>query len=161
VFTANFVDTDVDNLWEMGISPRTRRMTGTPWRLTTGAGNEVHPSCAPGGALTFTNLETRTEVWLLPFDLDRGSAKGVIARITQGPAFRFYPSLSNNGRYVAFASDQSGGPPNIWIRDLVTGKDSSVSNSSFVQAYPVINAFGTRIAFSVFEKDKRVVYASA
>ena len=47
------------------------------------------------------------------------------------------------------------------MRDLATGKESSVAGSSFVQTYPVINASGARIAFSVYEKDKRVVYVSA
>ncbi len=56
---------------------------------------------------------------------------------------------------------QSSGRKNIWIRDLVTGKESNVASSSFLQLYPVINAADTRIAFSVFEKDKRAVYVSA
>ena len=64
------------------------------------------------------------------------------------------------GRYVAFASDQLG-RSNIWIRELATGKESSVANSAFVQRYPLINSSGARIAFSVFEKDKRTVYVSA
>lgn len=36
-----------------------------------------------------------------------------------------------------------------------------VASSSLVQRFPVINASGTRVAFSVYEKDKRVVYVSA
>jgi WD40 repeat protein len=62
---------------------------------------------------------------------------------------------------MAFASDQAGGPHNIWIRDLGTGKESVVAGSSLLQRFPVINASGARIAFSVNEKDKRVVYVSA
>jgi serine/threonine protein kinase/WD40 repeat protein len=154
------VSGDSNNLWEIGMSPRTGRVTGVLRRLTTGAENEVNACCAPEGALTFTNLETRTDVWLLPFDLDRGRPKGGLQRITQGPASRAYASLSNSERYIAFSSDQSG-RKNIWIRDLVTGKESNVASSSFLQAYPVINASATRIAFSVFEKDKRAVYVSA
>jgi len=92
--------------------------------------------------------------------LDRGTLKGALERITQGPANRAYPSLSNIGRYVAFSSDQSG-RQNIWIRNLVTGKESNVSSSSFTEAYPVINAAGARIAFSVYENDKRAVYLAA
>src|SRR5260370_39299074 len=44
--------------------------------------------------------------------------------------------------------------------ELATGKELSVASSSFVQRYPVINASGARVAFSAFEKDKRVVYVS-
>jgi len=151
---------DTHNLWEIGISPRTGRVSGLPQRLTTGAGNEVDPSCASSGALTFTNFETRKDVWSLPFDLDHGTSKGPLERITQGPAGRQDPSLSQNGRYVAFASDQAG-QLNIWIRDLSTGKESSVAGSSFRQRFPEIDPSGSRIAFSVYEKDKRVVYVSA
>jgi serine/threonine protein kinase/Tol biopolymer transport system component len=152
---------DALSLWEIGISPQTGKITGAPKRLTTGTGNEEASSCASGGALAFTNVQTRRDVWSVPFDLDRGTSKGALERVTQGPASRERPSLSNNGRYVAFASDQSG-RQNIWIRDLATGKESSVaSSSSFVQRYPRINASGAKVAFSVFEKDKRALYLAA
>ena len=148
------------NLWGLGITPRTGRTNGTLRRLTTGVGDDIDASCAPSGKFAFTNVQDRTDVWVIPFDLNRGEAKGALERITQGPARRGYASLSNNGRYVAFSSDQWG-QGNIWIRDLVIGKESIVDSSSFLQLYPVVNASGTRVAFSVFEKGKRVVYASA
>ena len=151
---------DTQNLWEIGISPPTGKVSGAIGRLTAGAGNEVDPSCASGGVLTFTNLENRRDVWSLPFDLDRGTPKGALERITQGSAWREHASLSSNGRYVAFTSDQSG-QRNIWMRELATGKEFSVASSSFVQRFPVSNASGARIAFSVYEKDKRAVYVSA
>jgi Tol biopolymer transport system component len=96
----------------------------------------------------------------MPFDLDRGTAKGPLERTTQGPAIRDLPSLSNNGRYMAFSSDQLG-RFSIWVRDLAAGKELSVAASSLLQRYPVINASGTRVAFSVIEKDKRLVYVAA
>ncbi len=150
---------DTQNLWEIGISQRTGKATGVLKTLTTGGGNEVDPSFA-SGHLTFTNLDNRTDVWSLPFDLDRGKATGALERITQGPAKREHASLSSNGRYVAFASDQAG-RYNIWRRDLATGKESHVASSSIVQRYPVSNASGSKIAFSVYEKDRRAVYVSA
>jgi eukaryotic-like serine/threonine-protein kinase len=150
---------DTSNLLEIGISPRTGKVIEAPKNLTTGAGNEVEPACTPVGALAFTNVETRGDIWSLPFDMDHGTAKGVLERITQGPAFREGPSLSNDGRNVAFASNQSG-LGNIWARDLATGKESSVARSAFRQRFPVSNASGDRIAFSVYEKEKRAVYLS-
>jgi Tol biopolymer transport system component len=129
-------------------------------RLTTGAGNEVEPACSAGGAVLFTSIENRRGIWSLPFDLNRGIPKGPLERITQGPAHRDNPSLSSDGRYLVFSSDQSG-QPNIWMRDVATGKEFNVARSAFVQGYPVSNASGSKIAFSVYEKDKRVVYAVA
>jgi len=148
-----------NNLWGIGMSPGAEKTNGVLKRLTTGVGDDINASSAPSGEFAFTNVQTRTEVWVIPFDLNRGKANGALERITQGPARRGYASLSDNGRYVAFSSDQLG-QGNIWIRDLVTGKESSVAGSPFLQLYPVVNGSGTRVAFSAFEKDKRVVYAS-
>ena len=151
---------DAYNLWEIAISPRTGRVSDAPKRLTTGAGNEAQASCTAGGALAFTDEDSRSDIWSLSADLDRGTSKSALQRITQGPADREYPSLSNNGRFVTFASNQSG-RLNIWIRDLANGKESSVDSSPLVERFPVINASGTRVAYSVYEKGKRVVYVSA
>ena len=75
---------DSQSLWEIGMSPQTGKMSGAPRSLTTGAGNEMDVSCASGGVLAFTSLETRRELWSLPFDLDRGTSKGGLERITAG-----------------------------------------------------------------------------
>jgi Tol biopolymer transport system component len=149
---------DTGDLWEAGLSVDTGKMSGEFRRLTVGAGNEVEPTCVAGDSLAFTNLEMRRDIWSLPFDLRQGRPTGVLERITQSPASREHASLSSDGRYVAFASAQSGAP-NIWLRDLATGKESHVASSSLVQRYPVINASGSRIAFSVYEQNgKRSVY---
>lgn len=150
---------DTNNIWEIGMSPETGKVSGAPRRLTAGAGNELEPACASGDAFTFTNAETVGDVWSLPFDLDRGKPVGPLERITQGRARRENPSLSGDGRYVAFASNQSG-PLNIWLRELATGSESQVASSQLVQRYPIVNASGGRIAFSVFENGKRFVYMS-
>ena len=45
----------------------------------------MHPArlAAP---LAFTNRESRSHIWLLPFDLNRGKPAGASERITDGPA---------------------------------------------------------------------------
>jgi Tol biopolymer transport system component len=109
--------------------------------------------------VAFTDLDIRQDVWSIGIDLDRGTPKGALQRVTQGPAGREYVVLSKNGRYVVFSSTQSGWQ-NIWIRDLATGKESVVASSSTPQRFPVSDAAGTRIAFSAFEA-KRVIYVAA
>jgi eukaryotic-like serine/threonine-protein kinase len=158
IFSA--ANADTNDLWEISISPQTGKVRGVPKRLTTGAGNEAQVSCGPAGDIVFANVETETDVWSLPLDLTRGMPRGPLGQITQGPADREYPSFSNDGRYVAFASDQTG-LLNIWIRDLVKGKESSVAPSSLLERFPVMNASGTRVAYSVYEQGKRAVYVSS
>ena len=151
---------DTDNIWEIGMSPETGKVSGAPRRLTVGAGNELEPACASGDAFTFTNAETIGDVWSLPFDLDGGRPLGALDRFTQGRFMRKDPSLSGDGRYVAFASNQSG-QMNIWLRELATGRESQVTSSPLRQRFPVINASGSQIAFSVWENGKRFVSVSA
>ncbi|MCC6368910.1 MAG: PD40 domain-containing protein [Bryobacterales bacterium] len=150
---------DHADLWEIGLSVRTWKASGTLKRLTTSTLSEQNPSCTPAGTLAFTSLDTRRDVWSLPFDLDHGTSKGTLERVTMGPSRREHASLAKNGRFLAFASSQSG-RTNIWVRDLVAGRESPVAASSIEQHYPVSNATGERIAFSTFEKDTRAVHVS-
>jgi Tol biopolymer transport system component len=113
-----------------------------------------------GGALAFTVAESKRDIWSLPIDLDRGLSKGPPERITEGPARRSFPSLSANGRYIVFGSNQSG-PTNVWIKDFSSGKESVVASSPLEQGYAVSNGNGSRVAYSVYEKDKRAVYVAA
>jgi len=152
---------DTRNLWETGISLATGKVSGAFTRLTAGSGNDSRPSCVPGGNLVFASPQIRRDVWTLPYDLDSGKSKGAPERSTESPARREYPSLSGDGRYVAFSSSQAG-PLNVWIRELATGKESPVAPSStMVQRYSVMSASGGRVSFSTYEKDKRFVYVSA
>ena len=147
---------DTKNLWETGISQRTGRVSGTFKRLTAGAGNEMDPSCYSADALTFTNVEERSGIWLLPFDFGEGRPTGGLEAITSGPSGR-EPSLSKDGRFMAFVSAH-GGPLNIWLRDMETGKESHVASSLSAQRYPLMNSTGNKIVFSVFEPGNRSVY---
>jgi Tol biopolymer transport system component len=147
---------DTQNLWETGFSPRTGMVSGTFRRLTAGAGNEREPSCVSEDALTFTNVETKTGIWTVPFDFDQGRSKGALEPITLGTSDQ-EPSLSRDGRYLAFASEREG-PLNIWLRDLETSKEQHIASSSDAQRFPVINASGDKIAYSAFEAGHRSVY---
>ena len=157
--TFSMQDGDSSNLWQVEVSTRTGTVVGTPQRLTTGAGSDVHASCESRGDLVFAKVETRRDVWLLPFDLNRGTPTGVAERMTRGLPSHDNPSLARNGRFASFVSERSG-RGNIWRRDLSTGQDVSVAPSSFVQRFPVSNAAGDSVAFSVYEGDKRVVYVA-
>jgi Tol biopolymer transport system component len=127
--------------------------------LTTGSGTEVDPTCA-GGNVAFTNVENRQDVWLLPFDLNRRMSRGGLERIGEDRAVHRNPSLSGDGHYLAYLSDRFG-PGNIRMREMATGQETSVAPSTLPQAFPVSNVSGSRVAFSAYEKEKRVVYVSA
>ncbi len=152
---------DAQNLWEIGLSPETGKVSGSPRRLTLGSGLQEDASCSSGGALAFTSRETRSHLWSLPLDLNRGTPTGVAERITSGAGHRGFPSLSKNARLLAFFSNQSG-QTNVWKRDLATGSESIVSSSSQLQRFPVLSPSGTKVAYGVNEEDgTRTVYVAA
>jgi Tol biopolymer transport system component len=70
-----------------------------------------------------------------------------------------YPSISADGRRVAYTSDQSG-LRSVWVRDLANGKEVRVVPSPFAQRFPVLSGSGSRVAFSSYERDKRPAYAA-
>ena len=106
-------------------------------------------------------MEIRRDIWSLPFATESRTSGGHCSGSHRVPTKREHtPSLSRDGRYIAFASAQTG-RMNIWLRELATGKESRVSGSSFFQRFPVVNASGSRVAFSVYEKDKRSVHLAA
>jgi Tol biopolymer transport system component/DNA-binding winged helix-turn-helix (wHTH) protein len=150
------------DLWEIGLSSRTGKVTGEAERKTTGTLRELYPSCSHEGTLAFAGVATSRNVWSLAFDLDRGmpTSTGMLERVTMGPSLREYASITNDGHFLAFASSQSN-RTNIWLRDLRSGKESPVASLSLDQHYPVSSPTGDRIAFSVFEKDRRSVYVAS
>ena len=72
VFSASVGDSR--NLWEIGISSKTGRITGDPRRLTFGTTLEEFPSGAGSGRLVFASLNENLDIWSLPCDTNRGTA---------------------------------------------------------------------------------------
>ena len=151
---------DSRNVWETELSAE-GKATGVFQRLTAGSGNEVNASCASADILAFANLETSGNVWSLPFDLVRGTPAGTAVQLTHQPfALRESPSLSSDGRLIAFGSSQTG-VSNIWLHDTATGKETQVAASAFDQRFPAISPSGRKVAYSSYENDKRILYAAA
>jgi Tol biopolymer transport system component len=132
------------------------RVKGIARRLTTDTGADWEASCA-ANTIAFTSSHVVRDIWSTPFDFDRGVPTGQLSRLSEGPVNRAMPSLSANG-LVAFMDNF--GLANIWTRELDNGKESILARSSIVQRYPVSSPSGRRIAFSVYERDKRLVYIS-
>lgn len=159
MFGARSARADTFSLWQMTVSPRTGKLGRAISRVTAGAANESEASCAAGDVVAFASPDRRTNLWLLPADLNRGITAGALTRLSEGPARREYPSLSNNGRQIAFASAQSG-LMDIWTRDLETGSEAHLPSSPFVRRFPVISRSGQNVAFSSYENGARSVYVS-
>ena len=158
VFSARSGDTR--NLWETEISPQ-GKVKGDFQRLTAGSGEEVNASCTSTDALAFARVETSGTVWSLPFDLNRGKPAGAAELIVRDPSVtREAPSISGDGRRVAFGSNQSG-ILSIWLRDIAADTETQVAPSRYVQRFASISPSGDRVAYSSYENEKRILYIAA
>jgi eukaryotic-like serine/threonine-protein kinase len=149
VFSANSGDTT--NLWRIGISSETWKVTGPPQRLTSGTMIESDPSAAfgPGGVvrIAFSNLTQNLSIWGLPIEPNQGRVTGELKRLTQEAADDFFPALSSDGSKMAWVSSRTGSQE-IWIRDLQSGEESALTATRSPKWAPCFSPDGSRVSYS-------------
>ncbi len=67
--------------------------------------------------------------------------------LTHDSAMDEDPAWSPDGTKLVYSSDKGGGLPQLWIRDMASGKDSRLTTLDLQPAEPVWSQDGTRIAF--------------
>ena len=133
------------NLWRVRISPEDARVLGEPQRLTAGTG-ESDPSVSRDGRIAFVNSTTERDIWSLPIDANRAEVQGELERVVSGLSDDAFPSISGDGRKLAYTSDRSGNF-DIWRRDLESGDDTQITVADTPDSRGEISDDGTRIAF--------------
>jgi serine/threonine protein kinase/Tol biopolymer transport system component len=136
---------DGTNLWNVAISPRTLRVSGPAQRLTLGTDVEAQAALGSDGRLIFSARRTSVGLWSLAGDTIRGETRTTPEPLTSDLALDIIPSLSENGRAVAFISTRAG-DSRVWVKNLETGKETLLSSApgSFV----VLHRDGTRVLFA-------------
>jgi serine/threonine protein kinase len=143
---------DVTNLWRLSFSPSTRKAIGLPQRLTSGTSLEVKPSVLSGDRIVFASLTQNLNIWSLPIEAERGRVIGEGQRLTYG-AHDAHTSLSADGKKLVFLSTRSGNP-DVWMKDLETGKETALTATPLTEEQPEITADGARVCYMVFEGQK-------
>jgi serine/threonine protein kinase len=164
VFTTMFGDST--NVWQVPISDENDRITEPPTRLTAGTGFEGFPAVATGSAgtlrLAFANINENIDVWGIPFarngGANRGEVSGEMQRLTQDAAFEVQPALSRDGSVLAFATKRTAST-DIWMKDLKSGKEVALTNSSETEWHPVISPDASTVAYQVIEGQKEAIHA--
>jgi WD40-like Beta Propeller Repeat len=165
LFSAPYGDTY--NAWRLPLSDD-GRSTGPAQRLTSGTTLEVSPVLTASGSLIFASLNLVHSVWGIAADTNRGVIDGDLKRITDG-RFEFMPSISRDGRRLAFAAAKKGATTHspvqddeafmlpfprhssaleIRVKDLETGTEAAVSGGEPFSIGPEISADGSSVAYS-------------
>ena len=150
---------DSANIWKIPISPEDWKITQFAQRLTSGTGSEVQPALA-GSQIVFAGVSENIDLWRLPIDADRGKVTGALQRLTHDLAPDDQPSSSLEGTRVAFRSLRSGNA-DIWVKDLETGRETSLVKTPLNEESPRISGDGTSVAYVVAENQKRSIYVIA
>ena len=153
---------DAPNLWRVRADRAGRRLHGEPQRLTGGTA-ELQPSVAAGGRVAFSTLERSSDLWALPLDANHGKTLGQPQRITHDLAADGFPTVSADGRKLAFTSNR-GGHMDVWIRELGASRQypltpSTADKDRAQRAH--LSPDGSRVAYSRPEGGKVPIYLVA
>ena len=158
VFTVK--NADKGGLWVLNLAASSWHATGTPQRLTSAEYDARSPAAGPGGTILFATRTMNIDLWSLPLDADRALVRGALIRLTDDPAIDQRPSLSVDGRKVAWETSR-GGNFEVWVKDLVSKKEHGVTSGPLREHMPTLSRDGSKVAYDAHDAEKVTVFESA
>ena len=123
------------NIWRMSVDPQTLR-AGAIERLTTGPGLDTELSLsADGKKLAFTDESRRIRAWVFPFDATQGRVSGSGHAVTSPGTDAWLPSLSRDGKKLAFSGNRGGNNMELRETSLSDGREVPIVADDFYSRY--------------------------
>jgi Tol biopolymer transport system component len=144
------------SLWRISLPQATGIAQGSAQKLTAGTSIEAKPSVLPGGRIAFASLINAVNVWSLPIAANSGRVAGGPHQVTNS-AFDARTSVSADGKKLVFISTRLGNP-DVWLKDLDSGKETAVTATPVSEEEAEISADGTSISYVVIEGSRGLVY---
>jgi serine/threonine protein kinase len=142
---------DAVSLWQVPLSGK------EPARLTTGSTLEMQPAAIARGLYAFASLRNNHDIWKLPLDHRLARPTGAPERLTTSDAPDVGPMVAADGSRVLFGSRRSGFPE-IWVKDLASGREAPVASNTEMESWPAISPDGSRMAYRAQEGQKLVIF---
>lgn len=136
---------DANNVWTLPITTD-GRVAGRPERLTFGANVEGAPSIWKN-ELLFVTQNKRSDLWVLRADGNAGRAMGEPKHLTDEASVNAYPSLSADGRMLAYLSHRVGSS-DVWTKNLDNGAETRLSFGADIVFSPWMSTDGSSVAFA-------------
>ena len=109
------------------------------------------------GSLAFVSRADNIDIWILPLDADRAKPTGALMRLTRDPAIDQRPSLSADGRKIAWETSR-GGNFDVWVKDLVSGEEKAITRGPLRQHMPAMAPDGSKLVYDAHDGEKVTVF---
>ena len=146
------------HIWRVAIQVPGWKLAGSVEELTFGTGRDGDPSIAPDGRIAFASWFYRNNLWRLALG-DGKPGPASMDRLSETGAFDTHPSISADGKTLAFLSLRSD-HRQVWIHDLEGGGESELTIGPADKSNPVVSADGSRVAYSVTENGQPSIYTA-
>ncbi len=116
------------NIRRVRIDARSGQPVGQPENLTPGTADELSPAPA-AGRLVFAAMTTKSNLFQLPLDTDRGLVTGDRQNVTNDLGEKLVQAISADGQRIAYTSVRDTGAGvsvDIWGMDLAAGRAHSL-----------------------------------
>ncbi len=153
------------NLWKVPISFKTWKGAGAAVQLVPGPGVDHARVLASQGIsfrLIFATDANLSHLWSLPVDAGSSQPLGDLQQLTRdaslvGGLDGARPILSADGDRLIFQSARSGNL-DIWMKDLGTGREESLTSDPRPEDLPVADAAGNTVAYQVSDAGRQSIY---
>jgi serine/threonine protein kinase len=143
------------NIFKASIDPKSWIVSGPAVPITAGPGMKIMVSVSREGRIVYADTTSSIDAWSVAARPDEGVVGQELHKVTQDLMQKFHPSLSRDGKKIAFMA--FGGLKNarleIRVKDLTNGRETvrpgQVPNINFGQ-YPRLSPDGTHLAYRDF-----------
>ena len=145
VFTATIGEHT--RLWTLRLD-NGHRAAAAPRRLTATEADERTPAAAADGRIFHASRTSQNvDVYTLAL------RTGVLTRLTTDPALDQRPSLSRDGRHIAWETSR-GGNFEVWVKDLISGQERALTTGPLREHMPAMSPDGASLVYDVHDGEK-------
>jgi eukaryotic-like serine/threonine-protein kinase len=145
------------SIYDVPFSTRTWQTRAPFDQLTFGTGIDGAPNPSAGGIVAFTSYQYEVNIWSRRLDeggriLDKEGEK-----LTTGAAYHSSVSMNADATRLVYLLGRFPSR-NVWIRDLLKGRETAVTEDAADKCAAVMSPDGSRVAWSVCGPGKEPVY---
>jgi Tol biopolymer transport system component len=132
------------NIWAVRMSEE-GKLEGRPWRVTAGSFEQAG-SPSNSGAIPYSTALFGTSLYRTTIDANQGKILSPPAQFIHDGAQTIFPTLSEDGSKMVFASDRLG-TLDVWMKDLTTGAEVPLVATPARERRGILSPDGSKVAF--------------